>query len=312
MQVLSVGEILWDVFPERELLGGAPLNFSANAVRLGNRAALITAVGDDDRGRLAQEAMIALGVSTEFVRVTAERPTGVALVSTGPDGEPRFEIARPAAFDFLEMAPEALERAKHLQPDWLYFGTLIQTDEHVEQITRSLRESLPGVRGFYDMNLRTGSWNLPLVQRLCELATILKLNEFEARTLGELTGMGAETFSLEEFCRKWAAVYGIDSICVTLGAAGCLVFQSGGAQTVPGYPATVEDTVGAGDAFAAAFLHGSHHGWPVLQTARFANAVGSTVASRAGATPEWSVEECLQLAAISWAQAGVADAQRRS
>ena len=161
MQVLSVGEILWDVFPNRELLGGAPLNFSANAVRLGNSAALVTAVGDDERGRLAQEAMTALGVSTDFVRVTPGTPTGVALVTTSPDGEPRFEIPRPAAFDFLEMPPDALERAKQLNPDWLYFGTLIQTNEHVEQITRGLCEALPNVRGFYDMNLRPGSWNLP-------------------------------------------------------------------------------------------------------------------------------------------------------
>jgi sugar/nucleoside kinase (ribokinase family) len=41
MEVLSVGEILWDVFLDRELLGGAPLNFSVNAVRLGGTAALM-------------------------------------------------------------------------------------------------------------------------------------------------------------------------------------------------------------------------------------------------------------------------------
>ncbi len=312
MQVLSVGEILWDVFPGSELLGGAPLNFSANAVRLGDAAALITGIGDDERGRLAQDAMTALGVSTQFVRVIAGRPTGVALVTMSPDGEPRFEIPRPAAFDFFDMTPEALERAKRLKPDWLYFGTLIHTDEHAEQITRRMSESLPGVRCFYDMNLRSGSWNLPLVQRLCGLASILKLNEFEARTLGDLTGLGAEEFSLEEFCAQWTIQYGIDSICVTLGAAGCMVFENGAAHSVPGYPATVQDTVGAGDAFAAAFLHGYHHDWPVLRTARFANALGSIVASRPGATPEWSLEECLQLAAIPCAQTSVGNARRRS
>jgi fructokinase len=299
MQVLSIGEILWDVFPDREFLGGAPLNFSANAVRLGNSAALMTAVGKDERGRLAIDAMTALGVSIQFARLASGRPTGVALVTSSPEGEPRFEIPRPAAFDFVDMSAKALENARRLKPDWLYFGTLIHTEERVEQITWRLKESLPGVRCFYDMNLRPGSWSLPLVQRLCETASILKLNEFEARTLGGLTGMGAEGFSLESFCAQWAARYGIDAICVTLGAAGCLVFENAAAQTIPGYPVTVEDTVGAGDAFAAAFLHGYHHGWPMLQTARFANALGSIVASRAGATPDWSLEECLELAAIS-------------
>jgi fructokinase len=305
MQVLSIGEILWDVFPDRELLGGAPLNFSVNTVRLGNKAAQITAVGEDERGRLAREAMTTLGVSTQFVGVTPGKPTGVALVTTSPDGEPRFEIPRPAAFDFVDMLPDALERAKDLKPDWLYLGTLIHMNEHVEQITRRLSESVPGVRCFYDMNLRPGSWNLPLVQRLCAMATILKLNEDEARTLGGLTGMTAERFSIEDFSSKWAAQYGLESICVTLGGAGCLVFENGTAQRVPGYPATVQDTVGAGDAFAAAFLHGYHHGWPRLRTARFANALGSIVASRAGATPKWSLEECLQLASITREEAGM-------
>ncbi len=298
MQILSVGEILWDVFPDNELLGGAPLNFSANAARLGNRAALITAVGADERGQLAQEAMVALGLDTQFVRVVAERPTGVAQVTTTPAGEPCFEIPRPAAFDFVQMPPEALERAKRLRPDWLYFGTLIHMEPQVEEITRKLVETLPGARRFYDMNLRPGCWNLPLVQRLCEMASILKLNEHEARTLGDLTGTGAKEFSLEDFCAQWAAQYRIDSICVTLGAAGCLVFESRTAHTIAGYSTTVQDTVGAGDAFAAAFLHGYHHGWPVLQTSRFANALGSIVASRAGATPDWSLQECLALAAI--------------
>ena len=41
MQVLSIGEILWDIFPDRELLGGAALNFSANIQRLGDSAGLL-------------------------------------------------------------------------------------------------------------------------------------------------------------------------------------------------------------------------------------------------------------------------------
>jgi fructokinase len=298
MQVLSIGEILWDIFSDKELLGGAPLNFSANVARLGNSAALITAVGEDDRGRLAREVMRALGVDTQFVQVVDSGATGVAVVSNSPEGEPRFEIPRHAAFDFVDVSPEALEDTKLLKPDWLYFGTLMQMEPHVEQITRQLCLALPGTRCFYDMNLRPGGWNLLLVRRLCEMASILKLNEFEAQTLGELSGMGAETFSLERFCEQWAAQYEIESICVTLGPAGCLVFENGTAQTIPGYPATVQDTVGAGDAFAAAFLHGYHQRWPILQTARFANALGSIVASRAGATPSWSLEECLQLASI--------------
>ena len=54
---------------------------------------------------------------------------------------------------------------------------------------------------------------------------------------------------------------------------------------------TVADTVGAGDAFAAAFLHGLRERWPTSQIARFANRVGALVASRSGAIPDWSMIE---------------------
>lgn len=297
MRVLSVGEVLWDVFPDREILGGAPLNFCANVVRLGNSASLITGVGNDDRGRLATEAMATLGVDLEFLQVVPEMPTGTAVVSTSVSGEPAFEISRPAAFDAVSAGPEVLDRAARLRPDWLYFGTLSQTSPHVEEMTARLA-TLPGVRCFYDMNLRSGQWNLPLIERLSHKASVLKLNESEAQELGTFRGMTQDSFSLGVFCDSWARQYGIETICVTLGPAGCFVYEQGKTYSVPAYPTIVRDTVGAGDAFAAGFLHGYHRKWAMQKTARFANALGSIVASRPGATPRWAMDECVSLASI--------------
>ena len=56
-------------------------------------------------------------------------------------------------------------------------------------------------------------------------------------------------------------------------------------HSVPGFPVAVEDTVGAGDAFSAAFLMVITVDGRSYSAARFANALGSIVASRAGATP---------------------------
>jgi len=47
--------------------------------------------------------------------------------------------------------------------------------------------------------------------------------------------------------------------------------------------------VGAGDAFAAAFLHGLECGWQPRRIAAFANQVGAIMASRPGGIPEWSL-----------------------
>lgn len=299
MRVLSIGEILWDIFPDQERLGGAALNFSANTARLGDSATLITAIGDDARGRAALEIMRQLGLTTDCVHVVQGHATGVARVGVNASGDPCFEIPRPAAFDQLTMTPDLYADALLNKSDWLYFGTLMQTEPHIEQIIEHLAQTLPKIRCFYDINLREGHWNLPLVERLCHLASILKLNEQEARTLAKLSGISVSEYSLTTFCEVWAKGFDIDTICVTLGEAGCYVYSGDEECNVPGYSTIVEDTVGAGDAFAAAFLHGFHHHWPIERIARFANALGSIVASKAGATPNWSIEECFTVAGIS-------------
>lgn len=296
VRVLGIGEVVWDVFPDRELLGGAALNFCVNALRLGDQAKLITAVGDDLRGLNALDAMRDLGVDTDLVGVARDLPTGAAFVSRDANGDPHFDIPRPAAFDRAALSSRMFETAVGLWPDWLYFGTLMQMEPGIEQLTHRLMDSLPGVRGFYDMNLRPGNWNPPLVERLCLLATVLKLNESEAETLGPLAGISPAAFSLAKFCKQWAAKYGIDTICITRGPDGCLVYDKGEIHEAPGYPTIVSDTVGAGDAFAAAFLHGYHRNWPIARTALFGNALGSIVAGRPGGIPEWTREECLALA----------------
>ncbi len=291
MQIVSLGEVLWDVFERKEFLGGAPLNFAANAQRLGNNVALLTAVGADERGAGALAEMKALGLTTEFVQTDADHATGTAIVVIDDNGNASYVIERPAAFDCVHVDDALLAQLAALKPDWIYFGTLAQAREENEAILDRLVKRIPGVKCFFDLNLRKGHWNLPLVQRLSALATVLKLNEDEAEILSALT-LGEGSFDLETFCRYWSATHGMKMICVTLGSKGCAVFSNDRLESYEGIKVTVVDSVGAGDAFAAAFLHGFELGWPMERTARFANAVGALVASRAGATPAWTAEEC--------------------
>ncbi len=292
MQIVSLGEVLWDVFERKEFLGGAPLNFAANAQRLGNSVALLTAVGADDRGVCALAEMKALGLTTEFVQTDADHATGTAIVVIDDNGNASYVIERPAAFDCVHVDEALLTQLATQKPEWIYYGTLAQVREENEAILDRIVKRIPGVKCFFDLNLRKGQWNLPLVHRLSTLATVLKLNEDEAEVLSTLT-LGEGSFDLETFCRHWSTTHGVKTICVTLGSKGCAVFSDDRLERYEGIKVNVVDTVGAGDAFAAAFLHGLELGWPMERTARFANAVGGLVASRAGATPAWTIDECL-------------------
>lgn len=287
MSVLCTGEVLWDVFANRELLGGAPLNFSAMLARLGHPATLLTAVGDDDRGRRALAAIRELGLSTVCAQTIPSATTGAAIVTTDAEGNASYRIDRPAAFDRFQLHENALACLQSLSPSWLYFGTLTQAAPGSTALIETLRRKFPRLPCFYDINLREGHWNFPLVQRLSTSARVLKLNHAEAEVLHRHLHPLC-IFSLENFCREWAAAHRIDTICVTLGGEGCAILSNSGFQTFPGFPVKVVDTVGAGDAFAAALLHGILERWPIEYTARYANAVGAIVAAQPGAIPAWN------------------------
>ena len=293
MRVLSVGEILWDVFGEQEFLGGAPLNFSVSAQRLGNSAALLSGVGEDRRGLRALDAIRGHGVTTDFVLTTTTVPTGVAIVTKDDAGNASYTIPRPAAFDAVEVDDRLIARVTQFGPQWIYFGTLAEAtgQEEVDKLIRLL-ESQPGAKRFYDINLRKDLWSLALVKQLSGLATIIKMNDAEAEELWHLEHGVEQPYSLEACCRFWASAHGCELICVTLGNKGCAVWQSGSLQFFPGVAVQAVDTVGAGDAFAAGFLHGLEQGWPIAKTARFANCLGAIVASRPGAIPQWTIGEC--------------------
>jgi fructokinase len=141
---------------------------------------------------------------------------------------------------------------------------------------------------FYDVNLRPGFDSPALVTELLALASVVKLNEAELQAVSRF---GALPSDMEAFCRAGVERYGWKAVCVTLGARGCAVLAGNEFVVADSFPVEVADTVGAGDAFAAAFLHGLSRQWGIEEIAVFANRVGAIVASRAGAMPDWSVAE---------------------
>jgi fructokinase len=150
-------------------------------------------------------------------------------------------------------------------------------------------------RKIYDVNLRDGNWNLAAVEQLAARADVIKLSDSEAEFLDATLGAEGEGASVRHFCERWCDQYKCRTVCVTLGERGCAVYHDRVFTEAPGFRVEVADTVGAGDAFAAAFVHGMGMEWPMNRCAAFANAVAALVASRPGAIPDWSMEEATRL-----------------
>ena len=290
-RVVALGEILWDVFDDSTRLGGAPLNFTVNVSRMGHEAILISALGDDSPGRSAKETIEAFGLDTRFIGTTPQFPTGSALVQTEPTGQTEFRIQRPAAYDAVRLSDDDLRWLAAWKPGWLYYGTLFASTDYSRELLQELVGLLPDAIRFYDINLRPESYSREQVRALLSLANVVKLNEAEMQLAAEFADLPDS--SIEAFCRAGCAKYGWQAACVTLGAQGCGVWSDGTYAEAEGYRVEVVDTVGAGDGFAAAFLHGLSRRWPADQIGEFANRIGAGIASSPGAIPDWNWNQVL-------------------
>jgi fructokinase len=253
---------------------------------------LISGLGNDALGDQAAREIRELGLGADMLRRSMRYKTGTAVVTLDEEGHASFRIERPAAYDDIWLTAAELRGLGELAPSWLYYGTLFASTEHGMATLQQLLDALPNTRRFYDLNLRPGFERAELVSQLIAEADVVKLNESEARVVSALFGLPGEP---EGLCRKGAEQFGWGAVCVTLGERGCAIFDGGEFVCAEGHAVEVADTVGAGDAFAAAFLHGLMSEWPAEKIARFANRLGALVASRPGAIPAWSAAEAAAL-----------------
>jgi fructokinase len=293
MRVVSIGEILWDVIGANEYLGGAPFNLCAHLVRLGHEAHFVSTVGDDARGRRARQQLGGLGIDNQYLGVTSEAPTGISEIVLDSSGKATHSLPRPAAYDFVSLTTKQRKRLADSKPDWLAYGTLLQMRPRGLELTRNLIGDNPGAKRFYDVNLRPHCWTPDLVSELLSVADAVKMNDEEAQLLSGLFDLPGTP--LQTFCKTLTGRMPVTTVCVTRGTEGCALWHQGEYVETSGFPVEVDDTVGAGDAFAAALLHGFSQQWSLTSTAEFANRVGALVASRPGATPEWTVDEAMGL-----------------
>ena len=93
--ILSIGEVVWDVFPDKQVLGGAPINVAYHLRCLGVGVGVITRIGEDELGDRTIGSMAALGLPLDGVQ-RGEEPTGRVNVTFDENNEHHFVHARGA------------------------------------------------------------------------------------------------------------------------------------------------------------------------------------------------------------------------
>ncbi|SNS73200.1 fructokinase [Ekhidna lutea] len=283
MNILVFGEILWDIIEEKEHLGGAPLNFAAHTAQLGNNPSIISAIGRDRLGTQALQELSKLSIDTQFVQVLKETPTGTVQVKLD-NGQPRYEIIEKVAYDYISF--DEIDTRLLSEYDVFYFGTLAQRSRESRDTLAKLFVHGSFQHIFCDLNLRKGCYSTETITSSIEQCTILKLNDEEVEVVSSLV-FDSKSGDPSEF---WKLVKdrfpNVEIMIVTLGKEGCQIMTKDVDLHIPAEPCQVKDTIGAGDAFSAAFVSDYLTHGDLTLAGQKANKVAAFVASSNGAIPQ--------------------------
>jgi len=282
-KVVCFGEILWDLLPSGAVPGGAPLNVAYQLKKLGNAPSLISRIGNDHYGAQLVQLLDKHGLSTQHVQTDNTHPTGIVHAFPGANNEVVYDIAAPAAWDFIE----ATEAQGSLVAEAAYFvyGSLASRNDRSRDTLLQLLEG--ATTKVFDVNLRSPHYSREVITRLMQGVSILKLNEVELTLIAGWYGVADEA---AEGLKLLQDRLNIPTIVVTRGGDGALLLLEGNLYEHQGFKVTVADTVGSGDAFLAGLLHGLAAGWMGERALNYASALGALIATHTGACPDYDVK----------------------
>ena len=213
--------------------GGKGANQAVAAARLGASVRMVGCVGQDDFGRQLVEALTAEGIDTAAVAVLDGAPTGLAMITVDASGE-----------NIITVAPGANHEVNHSRigdTDVLVISAEIPLDV--------VRQAL-GEQPLVVLNLAPAPPGADAAAIVGQGVDWLVVNETEAAAV-----LGSPVHGLDGARQAAAGLVaaGARNAVVTAGAHGAaLASATADPVTVPGFPVTAVDSVGAGDTFVGA------------------------------------------------------------
>jgi len=234
--------------------GGSAANSASTLSELGIKTGVISRVGEDYGGNLIRQSLTDKGIGTERI-VSLDKPTGMAFIAVDDQGERSIYVhmGANAHFQLLDEDRTYIEDAKALHLTGMYWEVVEEASQYAEVLS-------------FNPGMLLSSLGLSKLKKTIMRADILFLNQKEASILtGMEPSIGAE----------YLVERGVPRVILTMGRAGAALYTPHEKITSPAAEATVTDTTGAGDTFAAAFLASHLQGNDGSECLKKANQVAS-------------------------------------
>lgn len=283
-EVIVIGEALTDIVVSSTGTvghpGGSPMNVAYGLGRLGVNTALLTSIGDDERGLAIENHLGGVGVGLLSGSKTPGK-TSSAVASLAADGSASYEFdvhwtLEPTALETLPKLIHTGSIATFLAPGATTVRTLLQQANSQCVVT-------------YDPNIRPALLGsqaeaCSIFEDLVPLTDVVKLSDEDAAWLYptlDAQGVAGRILRL-----------GAELVVVTMGAQGSLLATTATELHVPAVSSVVADTIGAGDSYMAALIHGlldrgrrELTNEALATLGRAASAAAATTVRRHGANP---------------------------
>ena len=277
--ITSIGEILYDIYPDQKRLGGAPFNFIYHIWKILDKANFISSIGDDENGKEMLNYLNSIGFDTRYLIIDKQYPTGSVHVKIDENKIPQYKITYNCSFDHLVLNSN-VENVIDNETDILSFGTFTMREEISRNTLLSLFKK-PGKKYFSDLNLRHNLYSKDLVENILHTCNVIKINQEELEKMRSLFSISADDV-VDQLMNN----FNLELVAITLGENGAKLYNKNRYSYYKPAEENIIDTLGAGDAFSAILCLGYMYNIDLDELNKHANDFALKICQVNGALPK--------------------------
>ena len=268
------GEVVVDVYPDKEVPAGAALHVASHLAGWGWTAFLVTSVGQDAAGEEFRQLFGTHGIETRFVERDPRLPSGRTTLH--PAGlETDYTVSGPVAWDEIH-GPDKLPRH-----DAVCYGTLAARAPTSRAAMKRLLDESRAPHKVLDVNLRPPDVTREVLEMTLDAASAVKIGLDEIESIAAHLDIAARPEALFEITER------LRWVCITKGEGGASLHgRSGGEWHAAAPRVEAMNTVGAGDAFTAGLTRALVESMAPEEVLAVAQQAAASILTKSGGLPD--------------------------